>query len=214
MSDYATRESCPLVELLELGPYPIGASRCPVVEALAIAYHEAGHAICATLVDPPFPIGRVGLLPWGWGGFTNYEDWFHNTFPEPYDDDHDVEISEADRHLLECHDIVGCLGELSEMRFRTGSLETSVNWYLDSDLEQILEHAKLLMDPDLLHELERDEAHWPPSAEDPRAIRFIERYTYFWLAVGLVAGALMREKTLDGPEVEALVRAARETDST
>ena len=30
------------------------------------------------------------------------------------------------------------------------------------------------------------------------------------LAVGLVAGALMREKTLDGSEVEKLVRSAKD----
>jgi hypothetical protein len=40
------------------------------------------------------------------------------------------------------------------------------------------------------------------------------RDSYFWLAVGLVAGALMREKTLDGSEVEALVKTARGGDST
>lgn len=49
---------------------------------------------------------------------------------------------------------------------------------------------------------------------DDRALALIERTPYFWLAVGLVAGALMRQKTLDGFEVEALVRAARENDST
>jgi len=34
------------------------------------------------------------------------------------------------------------------------------------------------------------------------------------LAVGLVAGALMREKTLDGSAVEALVKTALGGDST
>jgi|SRR5665647_1535168 len=208
MSENATPESCPLVELLELGPYPIGASRCPVVEALAVAYHEAGHAVCATLVNPPFPIESVGLLPWAWGGFTNYEDWHDNIIPDPYDDDHVGEISEHEQHILKCHDLVGCLGDLSEMRFRTGRLETSVEWYFGVDLDHILEHAELLMDQDLLRRLERDGKHWPPSSADPRAIRFVERHTYFWLAVGLVAGALMRKKSLDGFEVAQLLRVA------
>jgi hypothetical protein len=42
------------------------------------------------------------------------------------------------------------------------------------------------------------------------AIRLMERTPYCWLAVGLVAGALMRQKTLDGSEVEALVRSAKD----
>src|SRR5665647_3645277 len=41
------------------------------------------------------------------------------------------------------------------------------------------------------------------------ALALARRHPHFWRAVGLVAGALMREKTLDGYEVEALVRAAR-----
>ncbi len=45
---------------------------------------------------------------------------------------------------------------------------------------------------------------------DPRAISLIERYAYFWQAVGQVAGALMRQKTLTGAKVEALVRIAQD----
>jgi hypothetical protein len=47
------------------------------------------------------------------------------------------------------------------------------------------------------------------SARDGSAIRLIEHHPFFWRAVGLVAGALMRETTLDGARVEALVREAR-----
>jgi hypothetical protein len=49
---------------------------------------------------------------------------------------------------------------------------------------------------------------------DDQALALIERTPYFWHAVGLVAGALMREKTLGGFEAEALVKTARRNDST
>ena len=45
------------------------------------------------------------------------------------------------------------------------------------------------------------------------AIALTERHPHFWLAVGLVAGALMRQKTLDGFEVAALVRVAQSRGS-
>jgi hypothetical protein len=89
-----------------------------------------------------------------------------------------------------------------------------VEWYFGVDLEQILEHAELLMDRDLLRELERDEEHWPPSSQDPRPIRFAERHTYFWRAVGMVAGALIREKSLSGPDVATLVKVAQQDNAS
>ena len=48
------------------------------------------------------------------------------------------------------------------------------------------------------------------TAHDPAAVTLIERHSYLWLAVGLVAGALMRQLTLDGWDVTSLVREARE----
>lgn len=89
-----------------------------------------------------------------------------------------------------------------------------MEWYFGVDLEQILEHAELLMDRDLLRELERDEEHWPPSSQDPRPIRFAERHTYFWRAVGMVAGALIREKSLSGPDVATLVKVAQQDNAS
>ena len=41
-----------------------------------------------------------------------------------------------------------------------------------------------------------------------RAIALTQRHPHFWRAVGLVAGALVREKTLDGSEVAELLRIA------
>jgi hypothetical protein len=41
------------------------------------------------------------------------------------------------------------------------------------------------------------------------ALALVRRYPHFWRAVGLVAGAHMREETLDGFEVESLVRLAQ-----
>jgi hypothetical protein len=40
------------------------------------------------------------------------------------------------------------------------------------------------------------------------ALRLARRHPHFWRAVGLVAEALMRNKTLDGSEVEKLVHEA------
>ena len=41
-----------------------------------------------------------------------------------------------------------------------------------------------------------------------RAIALTQRHPHIWRAVGLVAGALVREKTLDGSEVAELLRIA------
>jgi len=40
------------------------------------------------------------------------------------------------------------------------------------------------------------------------ALALVRRHPHFWPAVGLVAGALMRQKTLDGFEVAELLRIA------
>ena len=50
--------------------------------------------------------------------------------------------------------------------------------------------------------------HGPLGLDIDAALALIDRHPHFWLAVGLVAGALMREKTLSGADVEALVKAA------
>jgi hypothetical protein len=76
------------------------------------------------------------------------------------------------------------------------------------DSDNILGNAAAILDEDVFykagfyHELRG-------HMFDDRALALIERTPYFWRAVGLVAGALMRQKTQDGFEVEALVRAAR-----
>ena len=51
--------------------------------------------------------------------------------------------------------------------------------------------------------------HGPLGLDVEGALALVRRHPHFWRAVGLVVGALMREKTLDGFEVEALVREAR-----
>lgn len=50
--------------------------------------------------------------------------------------------------------------------------------------------------------------HGPGGLDIDAALALAQSHPHFWHAVGLVAGALMRQKTLDGSDVEALVREA------
>ena len=36
---------------------------CPALETLAIAYHEAGHAVAQPLVYPPLPLTSASIVP-------------------------------------------------------------------------------------------------------------------------------------------------------
>ena len=56
--------------------------------------------------------------------------------------------------------------------------------------------------------------HGPRDLEIGGGLRLVNRHTHFWHAVGLVAGALMREKTIDGSDVTALVRTAEQDPIT
>ena len=52
--------------------------------------------------------------------------------------------------------------------------------------------------------------HGPRGLDIDAAPALVQRHSHFWRAVGLFAGAFMREKTLDGSGVVALVRVAQE----
>jgi hypothetical protein len=90
----------------------------------------------------------------------------------------------------------------------TGSLDepTTAGW--GGDRDNILWNAYVQTDEDIWRKTGHGQA-WVRSPLSSAALALIERTPYFWHAVGLVAGALMRAKTLSGMDVEALVKAAR-----
>jgi hypothetical protein len=90
---------------------------------------------------------------------------------------------------------------------RNGSPHEPVvaGWGFDRDC--IVWNAYVLVGGDIWRKTGRGRG-WACSAHSSVAIALTQRYPYFWHAVGLVAAALMREKTLSGADVEALVKAA------
>ena len=204
----------------------IDRTDCPAFELLAVAYHESGHAVGAVLVSPGLAVETATIVPDGdYLGQVTYEDWRENLVPDvdddadfvnwsdnpaPDDDDEGSgEICEHERQYLGAVDIVSSLGAVAEGMLRHGRPDKPVMAGAGFDRDDVWANAAAVLEDDIfckagLH-------HGPRGLRTDAALALIERHPHFWLAVGLVAEALMREKTLDGSEVEALVRAARET---
>jgi hypothetical protein len=95
---------------------------CPVFELMAVAYHEAGHAIGAVLGSPPLVVELVTIVPDEDSlGLVTYEDWHEHIV---LDADEDAEeISEHERQYLRTHDIVSTPGAMTEAMLRSGRPE-------------------------------------------------------------------------------------------
>ena len=86
---------------------------CPVFEELAVAYHEAGHAVGAVLVDLGLVIETVTIKPGdGYLGQYTFEDWHENLIPD-VDDEDSVEIGEDERMYRDAEDTVSSLGAVA-----------------------------------------------------------------------------------------------------
>jgi len=182
---------------------------CPAVELLAIAYHEGGHAVGAVLVSPSLPIVSVTIVPdEDYIGRVTYEDWDDLVVPDAYDADVGDVLSEHARAYERSFLTTSYLGALAEGWIRTGIIEAASPHCWSGDRDGIVSHTLLLIDKDDLEKTGRGWG-WARSARDRAAILLIEDHPFFWYAVGLVAAALMCEKTLRGADVEALVEAAQ-----
>lgn len=183
---------------------------CSVFELLVTAYHEGGHAVGALLVSPALPLEYATIVPRDHdNGHVSIEDWTDLLIPDIDDDDCDGPC-EHERMYLEAETLMTFLGGLVEGRFRSGDLTTWVPAGFAFDGACIIETGERLCADELgtgpfaAHGYGRA---WMQSMCS-RAIALTERQPHFWHAVGLVAAALMREKTLSGADVEALVKAA------
>ena len=198
---------------------------CPAFELLAVAYHESCHAVGAVLVNPGLVVEVVTIVPDGdYLGRVTYEDRRENLVPDvdddasfgewsdtfvPDEDDGDSgEICEHERLYRRAGDIVSSLGALAEGMLRYGRPDKPVMAGTGSDRDNVWANAAAILEDDIFRKA--GYYHGPRGLHVDAALALIDRRPYFWLAVGLVAGALMREKTLDGFEVEALVREAAE----
>ena len=185
---------------------------CPAFKLLAIAYHESGHAVGAVLVNPPLVVESATIVPSGdYLGQVTYEDWRENLVPDE-DDEDSGEICEHERQYLGAADIVSSLGAVAEGMLRHGRPDKPVTAGTGFDRDNVWANAAAILEDDVFRKA--GFYHGPLGLDIDAALALAQCHSHFWRAVGLVAGALMREKTLDGSEVEALVRAARENDST
>ena len=197
---------------------------CPAFELLAVAYHESGHAVGAVLVNPPLVVETATIVPSGdYLGQVTYEDWRENLVPDvdddasfgdwsdtfvPDEDDEDSgEIGEHERQYLDAADIVSSLGAVAEGMLRHGRPDKPAMAGTGFDQDNVWANAAAVLEDDIFRKA--GFYHGPLGLDIDAALALIDRHPYFWHAVGLVAGALMREKTLSGSEVEALVREAR-----
>jgi hypothetical protein len=173
---------------------------CPAFELLAIAHHEAGHAIAQLLVSPSLPFLSVSIVSeygdLGRATFENYEDLI-----VPDTDGEDAEVSEHERQFIESEAISSLAGPLAEQRFRGERLGPPLPGSASTDEAYVrgLAHH--------LHDDHREAHAWQWSMLG-RAVRMIEDGRN-WKAIVAVASALLRQKTLDGSEVEKLVRRAQ-----
>jgi len=207
----------------------IDRTDCRAFELLAVAYHESGHAVGAVLVNPPLVVETATIVPDGdYLGQVTYEDWRENLVPDvdddagfgdwsdnfvPDEDDEDSgEICEHERQYLGAADIVSSLGAVAEGMLRHGRPDKPVTAGTGFDRDNVWANAAAILEDDVFRKA--GFYHGPLGLDIDAALALAQCHSHFWRAVGLVAGALMREKTLDGSEVEALVRAARENDST
>jgi len=193
---------------------------CPAFELLAVAWHESGHAVGAVLVDPELVVETVTIEPGeGYLGRYTFEDWHENLIPDVDDDagfgdwsddlafDEDTgEIGEHERQYLDAEDTVSSLGAVAEGMLRHGRADQPFMAGTDFDQYNVWANAAAVLDEDIFRKA--GFYHGPLGLDIDAAQALIRRHHYFWRAIGLVAGALMREKTLNGSEVEKLVREA------
>lgn len=185
---------------------------CSAFELLATAYHEAGHAVGAILGSPELVVESASVVPGDDDlGRVTFENWSDLVIPDPGDEDLADEGGEHERTYWKADVIATYLGGLVEVYLRTGDFATpcTVGW--GADRAQIIATGDLL-DGDLAGSgpfARNAYGHAWMESMAGNAIALTERHDYFWLAVGLVAGALIRQKTLDGSEVMGLVRVAR-----
>jgi len=184
----------------------IDRTDCRAFELLAVAYHESGHAVGAGLVNPPLVVETATIVPDGdYLGKYTFEDWHENLIPDE-DDEDSGEICEHERQYLGAVDIVSSLGAVAEGMLRHGRPDKPVTAGTGFDQDNVWANAAAILEDDIFRKA--GFYHGPLGLDIDPALALARRHPHFWRAVGLVAGALMREKTLDGSEVEALVREA------
>ena len=185
----------------------IDRTDCPAFELLAVAWHESGHAVGAVLVSPGLVVGTATIVPDGdYLGQVTYEDWHENLVPD-VDDEDSGEICEHERLYRHAGDIVSSLGAVAEGMLRHGRAGQPVMAGTGFDRDNVWANAAAILEDDVFRKA--GFYHGPLGLDIDAALALAQCHSHFWRAVGLVAGALMREKTLDGYEVEALVKAAR-----
>jgi len=97
-------------------------------------------------------------------------------------------------------------GAVAEGMLRHGRADQPVMAGTCFDEDNVFANAAAVLEGDIFFKV--GYYHGPRGPHIDAALALINRHPYFWRAVGLVAGALVREKTLDGFEVAELLRIA------
>ena len=124
---------------------------CPAVELLAIAYHEAGHAVGAVLVSPSLPIESATIVPdEDYIGRVTHEAWDELVVPDAYDEDLGDVLPEHARAFERSFLTTSYLGALADGWTRIGVVEAAFRHCWEGDRDGIVAHTVLLVDEDHL----------------------------------------------------------------
>jgi len=175
---------------------------CRALETLAIAYHEAGHAVAQLLVCPALPLTNASIAPEGDElGRACFENYAETIVPDA--DGEDADMPEHERQYLESEAISLLAGPLAEQRFCGQTLEPPLPGSARTDQADVTDIAHLL------HDDRRVARAWVGSMLR-RAIDLVQNDGRFWPAVKAAAAALLREQTLTSDEISTLVHETTE----
>jgi hypothetical protein len=165
---------------------------CPAFERLAIAYHEAAHAVVDFAVWPPIPVIRVSIIATeDYGGIVDVGER-----PETWRSGLDDDVAEA----LEAEaDTLAHLAGYAAGEAFLGTSET-----LPLPPPSTYDHHNA--NDSALHTWDGVDGQWLRPSDYLRRLHEILERPDVRLAVICLAGALLRRLTLTGAEVEAIVR--------
>ena len=163
-----------------------GCPRCIAMETIAVAYHEAGHAIASYATWPQRAVERATIIPGGgWLGAVwhveSSDDWRGALADECL----------TDAMLTESETVMLLAGYAAESRFCDGVAEMPYEFKGTPDARDAASDALY----------GHSHEYWG------RADDLLEQ-PEVWLAIVQMAVALLRLRTLSGEEVEAIVEAA------
>ena len=166
----------------------------PTLGKMAVAYHEAGHAVTAYAVWPQHPVEFATIIPAdGYLGMVRHTEQDDIWRANVEDEDEDMAAALA----AEARTVIYLAGYLAEARFLDGIADLGYRFDRTTDSIGAVDAASDTWDGEA-RPLHHAYAYWGRTRE-------LLGQPEVWLAVARVAGALLRHDELPGSEIEAIV---------